>query len=89
MVYVAKLIGEEDGYAVERQFQDRDAAVQWAQGAGLSEYQDQSARGEVWREGDLVWSKSRLQTEEHRERNARRDATRFLAKLNLSDKGKR
>jgi hypothetical protein len=88
-MFVAKLIGEADGHTVSREFEDKANAIQWAQGAGLAEYDDQMARGEVWSQSELVWNKSHLQGQDQRERSERRDATRFLARLNLSDKGRR
>ena len=59
---VAKLIGESDGHEESREFADVDRAKQWAQGAGLADFDDQLARGEIWKDGDIVWTKSNLQT---------------------------
>jgi hypothetical protein len=83
---VAKLIGESDGHEVTRTFADVDRAKLWAQGAGLIDFDDQMARGEVWRDGDIVWTKSHLQTPENREKNEKRDAHFFLSQLGLTDK---
>jgi hypothetical protein len=86
---VAKLIGESDGHVVSREFGDVGRAIQWSQGAGLADFGDQTARGEVWRDGEVIWTRSRLQTSEHREKNEKRDAHRFLARLGITDKGRR
>ena len=88
-MFVARLTGEADGHVISREFEQKAAAISWLQGAGLADFEDQTARGEVWIDKSLVWSRSNLQTKEHRDRNARREATRFLASLNFSDKGKR
>jgi hypothetical protein len=88
-MFVARLTGEADGYVVSREFEQEGAAISWLQGAGLADFEDQTARGEVWNGKSVVWARSNLQTREQRDRNARREATRFLASLNLSDKGKR
>ena len=82
-MFVGKLIGEADGHFISREFEHEGAAIQWAQGAGLLDFEDQTARGEVWNGSSLLWTRSNLQTQEHRERNRRREATRFLAKLNI------
>jgi hypothetical protein len=86
---LAKLIGESDGYTVERHFDDEGRAVAWIKGSGLSEFDDQTARGEIWDGSQMVWHVSGLETSESRERNERRDAVRLLAQLNLTDKGRR
>jgi hypothetical protein len=72
---VARLIGESDGYEVRHEFADEGRAIQWLQGAGLAEFDDQTARGEVSKDGAVVWAKSNLQTPEIRARNEKRDAT--------------
>jgi hypothetical protein len=83
---VAKLIGESDGHEESREFADVDRAKQWAQGAGLADFDDQLARGEVWKDGDIVWTKSHLQTPENRQRDEKRDAHFQLAQLGITDK---
>lgn len=88
-MFKATLIGELDGYVVVREFSDRSAAVRWACGEGLKDFEDQTARGVVVEGHVTVWERSHLQTAEQRQRNEQRDATRFLASLNLTDKGRR
>jgi hypothetical protein len=83
---VAKLTGESDSHEVSREFADVAHAIQWLQGAGLADFDDQTAHGEVSKDGEIVWAKSRLQTSESRARNEKRDATRLLASLNLTDR---
>ena len=86
---VAKLIGESDGHVVSREFDDEGRAIQWLQGLGLADFDDQTARGEVWRDGEVIWTRSHLETSEHREKNKKRDAQRLLARLGITDKGRR
>lgn len=88
-MFIAKLTGEADGHVVSREFEQEGAAISWLVGAGLADFEDQTARGEVWNGNTVVWARLNLQTREQRDRNARREAARFLAKLNLSDKGRR
>ena len=88
-MFVAKLIGESDGHEVSREFAEEGRAIEWLKGAGLVDFEDQTARGEVSKDGKVVWTKSHLQTAESRARSEKRDATRFLAGLNLTDKGGR
>jgi len=83
---IAKLIGESDGHVLSREFGDEGRAIQWLQSAGLADFDDQTARGEVWRDGEVIWTRSHLQTPEHREKNEKRDAHRFLARLGITDK---
>jgi hypothetical protein len=45
--YVARLIGETDGYTVSHEFGDLRSAVAWLQGDGLAEFDDQAACGDV------------------------------------------
>jgi hypothetical protein len=78
-MFVARLTGEADGYVISCEFEREAAAISWLQGAGLADFEDQTARGEVWNDKSLVSTRSNLQTREHRDRNARREATRFLA----------
>jgi len=47
--FKATLIGETDGHTVSREFTEAEAAIKWLQGAGLSDFDDQMARGEVTR----------------------------------------
>ena len=59
--YVAKLIGEEDKHTVSREFQTRASAEEWLLGEGLAEFDDQTARGELFSsDGQLVWIRSDL-----------------------------
>jgi hypothetical protein len=88
-MFVARLTGEADGYVISREFEQEGAAVSWLQREGLAQFEDQTARGEVWNGNTVVWARSNLQTREQRDRNARREAVRLLARLNLSDKGRR
>lgn len=82
--FIAKLVGESDGHTVIREFGDKAAAIAWLQGAGLAEFEDQSASGEVQSVDGLIWKKSNLQTKER----ARRDDTvrwrRFFARNNIT-----
>jgi hypothetical protein len=64
----AKLIGESDGYTVSRDFEHEGDAIRWLQRAGLVDFEDQTARGEIWMEGKLFWNRANLQTVEPRER---------------------
>lgn len=85
--YIATLIGEVDGYATVREFKAFASAVAWLQGAGLAEYGDQTARGEVQAgDGQIVWAKSRLETAESRERNKVLEGQRLLAVLGWNAK---
>jgi len=88
-MFVARLTGEADGYVISREFEHEGAAIAWLQREGLVQFEDQTARGEVWKGNTVVWARSNLQTREQRDRNARREAIRLLARLNLSDKGRR
>jgi hypothetical protein len=83
---VAKLIGESDGHEERREFADVDRAKQWAQGAGLADFDNQLVRGEVWKDGEIVWTKSNLRTPENRQKNEKRDAYFFLSRLDITDK---
>jgi hypothetical protein len=65
----AKLIGEADDHVVARKFTYQAHAIAWIRGAGLADFGDQTARGEVWTDdGKLVWTAD-LQTPENRERD--------------------
>jgi hypothetical protein len=61
--YVAKLTGEEDGHTVTRRFDTIEGAKVWLQEEGLDEFDDQTARGEVFSgDGQLVWTRSNLKS---------------------------
>jgi hypothetical protein len=58
--------------------------IKWLQGAGLAEFKDQAARGEIYSsDGKIVWTKSHLQRAERIQREQRLDGHRLLAKLGL------
>ena len=80
---IARLVGESDDYVVERRFDSEGQAITWITGAGLSEFDDQTARGEILDGAKIIWTKSSLQNSDSRQREARRNAVRFLAKLNI------
>ena len=85
--YIAKLTGETDAHTVSREFDHEANAISWLRGPGLAEFDDQEARGEIFdASGRLVWTKPHLRTSDHAERESRRDAERFLARLNLAPK---
>jgi hypothetical protein len=71
-VVTAKLIGESDGYEVSRDFQDEGYAIKRLRGAGLADFGDQTARGEVLLDDKLVWTRANLQTQDSRERDQKR-----------------
>jgi hypothetical protein len=81
--YVAKLTGESDGYSVSRDFADAATAIAWLQRDGLAKFDDQTARGEVFEDGKIVWTKSHLQTPEQAERERLRDGQRLLASIGI------
>jgi hypothetical protein len=85
--YVAKLTGETDGHTVSREFRDEPNAIAWVLGAGLADFDDQTASGEV-RSGDgrIVWAKSHLQTPEHADRDEKLKWRRFFARHNFTRK---
>ena len=88
--FVAKLTGESDGHVVSHEFGDLPSAVAWLRGAGLAEFEDQTARGEVLSQnGGIVWTKSHLQTPECAERDSKLDGHRLLARLGLPFNRKR
>ena len=88
--FKAKLRGESDGHTVVRMFDQLPSAIAWLQGAGLAEYDDQTAHGEIQAEdGKVVWAKSHLQTAAQRERNERLDGQRLLASVGWPDIGKK
>jgi hypothetical protein len=43
--FLAKVTGESDGYTVSREFAEKHEAIAWVQKGGLSEFEDQTARG--------------------------------------------
>jgi len=83
---IAKLIGESDGHVVSRQFSDLDQAKRWAQSDGLVDFNDQTARGEAWENGELRWTRANLQTAEQRDRDIRRFAVNKLARWGITQK---
>lgn len=82
-MFIARLTGEADGHVVSRQFAQEGDAIRWLQGAGLAEYDDQTALGEVLMDGKTVWMKSGLQTPDQRQREIGRKAGQFLAQINF------
>ena len=60
-MFIAKLTGEADSHVVSREFEQERAAISWLVGVGLADFEDQTARGEVWNGNTLVWAKSNLQ----------------------------
>jgi hypothetical protein len=71
--FVATLTGETDGHAVTREFTELNAAINWLQGEGLVDFDDQVARGEVVLDRNVIWTKSHLQTKEQAARGAKAD----------------
>jgi hypothetical protein len=81
----AKLIGESDGHTVTREFDDERHAIAWLTGAGLvDDFADQSARGETYRDGKLIWQQSGLRSPEQAKHDKLVDAHRLLAKFDLT-----
>ncbi|UFW50493.1 MULTISPECIES: hypothetical protein [Bradyrhizobium] len=78
-MYTAKLIGESDNHIETRQFAEEGAAIRWITGAGLADFSDQTARGEVWRDGQVRWTRGNLQTKENEERDRLAYAARWRA----------
>jgi hypothetical protein len=79
--FVAALTGESDGNVISREFIDPDHAITWLCGAGLADFEDQSATGEVRSDdGQVIWRKSNLQTEERADRDRRLWWNRFFAR---------
>jgi hypothetical protein len=63
--FVAILTGESDRHIVSREFTDQTDAISWLCGAGLADFDDQLATGEIQSgDGQVIWRKSKLQTEE-------------------------
>ena len=78
----ATLVGEIDGLHLSGEFDDHSRAMQWLLHDGLAaEFPDQTARGELWQNGKLIWIKQGLQTPEHAKHEAARQALRFVAEL--------
>jgi hypothetical protein len=87
--YVAKLTGESDGHIVVLEFGDFASAIAWMQGAGLADFEDQTACGEVRStNGDVIWRKSNLQSVDRAARNEKVDWKRFFARHNFTFKDK-
>jgi hypothetical protein len=88
--YIAKLTGESDDHTVTREFGDGASAKAWLEGAGLAEFDDQTAHGEVRSaDGNIIWQKSHLQTKDRASRNERADWNRFFARHNITPKSKK
>ena len=81
-----KLIGESDGHTVDHEFRTVEDAKRWARGAGLADFHDQAARAEVWKDGELVWTKSDLQDPAEKERQRLRVASWIMARRGISPK---
>jgi len=82
--HLATLSGELDGHTIQREFSALADATAWLQDDGLVEFDDQPACGEVRSsDGDLIWAKSHLQTNEKTEWDARLPVRRVLARLGL------
>ena len=82
--FIAKITGESDGYSAAREFNDFADAQAWVRGEGLREFDDQTARGEIfWPNGEPVWSASHLQAVERADQNRKSDVVHFLARFNL------
>jgi hypothetical protein len=85
--FIATLTGELDGHIARKKFDAKADAIAWLQGDGLTIFADQPARGEVHSSnGDLMWTKSHLQTKERAEWDKGRSVRHILAKLGLLDK---
>jgi hypothetical protein len=82
--FIAKLTGESDGYSAAREFNDFADAQAWLRGEGLREFDDQTARGEIFLpDGETVWSASHLRAVDRADRDRKSAAVRFLARFNL------
>ena len=78
--FVAELIGESDGYTVFRAFEEKPDAIAWLQNAGLAEFADQQATGQVRdADGRIVWLKAHLQSAESADRERSREWGRVYA----------
>ena len=82
--FTARLVGESDGHAVTRQFEDQGRAVAWLKGAGLVDFDDQTACGEIRSEtGDIVWRRSHLLTATRAAREVTRDLNDLFARVGV------
>jgi hypothetical protein len=85
--YIATLTGELDGHTARKKFDTKADAIAWLQGDGLTSFDDQPARGDLHSSGgDLIWTKSHLQTKEQAEWDNGRTVRHILAKLGILDK---
>lgn len=82
-MFIARLKGEADGHVETKHFEAKGDAIRWLKGAGLAEYGDQPATGEILDGGNVVWSQSTLQSPDMREREIRRASHKFLSALNM------
>jgi hypothetical protein len=82
--FIAKLTGESDGYSAAREFNNLADAQAWLCDEGLREFDDQTARGEIFLpDGETVWLASRLRAVTRTKRDLKSAAVRFLARFNL------
>jgi hypothetical protein len=82
--FIAKLTGESDGYSAAREFNDFPDAQAWLRGEGLREFDDQTARGEIFlSDGETICFASRLRAVDRVSRDRKSAAARFLARFNL------
>lgn len=82
--FIAKLTGESDGYSAAREFNDFADAQAWLRDEGLHEFDDQTARGEIFlSDGATVCFASRLRAVDRASRDHKSAAARFLARFNL------
>ena len=82
--FIAKLTGESDGYFAAREFSDFADAQAWLRGEGLRDFDDQTARGEIFVPGgETVWFASHLQAIDRADQERKSAAVRFLARFNL------
>jgi hypothetical protein len=80
--FIAKLTGESDGHFAAREFSDFADAQAWLRGEGLREFDDQTARAEIFLpDGETVWFASHLKASAGQDRKSA--AVRFLARFNL------
>jgi len=80
--YTATLTGEINGHVEQRSVGTQASAVGWCEGEGLTKFDDQTALGIVYADGQMVWQKSGLGREQQDMNLAMR---RLLAK-NRPDK---
>jgi hypothetical protein len=82
--FIAKLTGELDGSYAAREFNDFVDAQTWLRGEGLREFDDQTARGEIFSaNGKAVWFASHLRAVDRADRDRKSAAVRFLSRFNL------